>query len=43
MKMMGFGIVLSLGWFLFESCDCDQTKEQESRAFGSLALPISRH
>ncbi len=27
-KLMSFGIVLSLGWFLFESCDCD-TKQQE--------------
>jgi DNA-binding beta-propeller fold protein YncE len=28
-KLMSFGIVLSLGWFLFESCDCDETKEDK--------------
>lgn len=32
-KLMGFGIVLSLGWFLFESCDCDRTKEDQFPGF----------
>ena len=33
-KLMSFGIVLSLGWFLFESCDCDEeTKEQNFPGF----------
>ena len=32
-KLMSFGIVLSLGWFLFESCDCDETKEQQFPGF----------
>jgi len=32
-KLMSFGIVLSLGWFLFESCDCDETKEDQYPGF----------
>lgn len=28
-KFMGIGIVLSLGWFVLESCDCDQSKENQ--------------
>jgi hypothetical protein len=30
---MSVGIVLSLGWFLFESCDCDETKEEKFPGF----------
>jgi len=30
---MGLGIVLSMGWFLFESCDCDDTKEDQYPGF----------
>jgi hypothetical protein len=30
---MSIGVVLSLGWFLFESCDCDETKEQKFPGF----------
>src|SRR5260370_42658073 len=25
-KLMGAGMVMSLGWFLFEGCDCESTK-----------------
>lgn len=32
-KLMGMGIALSLGWFLLESCDCDNTKEQDFPGF----------
>ena len=32
-RMMCTGIVLSLGWFLFESCDCDETKEEQFPGF----------
>jgi DNA-binding beta-propeller fold protein YncE len=32
-KMMGAGIVLSLGWFLVSACECDQTKEDEFPGF----------
>lgn len=32
-RMMCTGIVLSLGWFLFESCDCDETKEDQFPGF----------
>ena len=27
-KFMAFGILLSMGWFVLESCECDQTKEE---------------
>ncbi len=26
---MGIGIILSLGWFVLESCECDQSKENK--------------
>lgn len=32
-KLMGIGIALSLGWFLLESCDCDNTKEDNFPGF----------
>lgn len=32
-KLMCCGIAISLGWFIFESCDCDETKEQEFPGF----------
>jgi len=32
-KLMGFGIALSLGWFVLESCDCDETKEDNFPGF----------
>jgi DNA-binding beta-propeller fold protein YncE len=32
-KLMGAGIALSLAWFLLESCDCDQSKEDEFPGF----------
>jgi hypothetical protein len=25
-RLMSIGIVLSMGWFLFEACDCDESK-----------------
>ena len=28
-KFMGIGIILSLGWFVLESCECDQSKENK--------------
>jgi hypothetical protein len=28
-KLMSFGILLSLGWFVFESCECANTKQQD--------------
>jgi hypothetical protein len=30
---MGIGILLTLGWFVLESCDCDQSKEDEFPGF----------
>ena len=32
-RLMGFGIALSLGWFVLESCDCDETKEDNFPGF----------
>jgi len=32
-KFMCAGIALSLGWFVLESCDCDNTKEQDFPGF----------
>ncbi|HLK18362.1 MAG TPA: YncE family protein [Bryobacteraceae bacterium] len=32
-KFMCAGIALSLGWFVLESCDCDETKEQNFPGF----------
>lgn len=32
-RIMCAGVVLSLGWFLFASCDCDKTKEDEFPGF----------
>jgi DNA-binding beta-propeller fold protein YncE len=32
-KMMCSGILLSLCWFVFEACDCDETKEQNFPGF----------
>jgi hypothetical protein len=32
-KFMCAGIALSLGWFVLESCDCDQTKEDNFPGF----------
>lgn len=32
-KLMCTGIVLSLGWFVLESCDCDETKEEQYPGF----------
>ncbi len=32
-KLMGLGIALSLGWFVLESCDCDETKEDQFPGF----------
>lgn len=32
-KLMSFGILLSLGWFVFESCECEETKEEQFPGF----------
>lgn len=32
-RLMCCGIVISLGWFIFESCECDTTKEQDFPGF----------
>src|ERR1022692_699786 len=32
-KLMGVGIALSLGWFLLESCDCDDTSVSKQDSF----------
>lgn len=32
-KMMAAGIALSLGWFILEACDCDETKEDQFPGF----------
>lgn len=32
-RLMSIGIVLSMGWFLFEACECDETKEQNFPGF----------
>ena len=32
-KMMAAGIALSLGWFLLEACECDETKEDQFPGF----------
>jgi DNA-binding beta-propeller fold protein YncE len=32
-RLMSIGIVLSMGWFLFEACDCDETKEDQYPGF----------
>lgn len=28
-KFMSMGVALSLGWFVLEACDCDETKEEQ--------------
>lgn len=28
-KLMGIGIILSLGWFVLESCECDESKQNK--------------
>ena|ERR1051326_7017268 len=33
MKLMGAGIALSMVWFVFEACECDETKEQNFPGF----------
>src|SRR5271170_7344213 len=32
-KFMAFGILLSMGWFVLESCECDETKEDRYPGF----------
>lgn len=32
-KFMAIGIVLSLGWILFEACECEETKEDQFPGF----------
>jgi DNA-binding beta-propeller fold protein YncE len=32
-KLMACGIVLSLGWFVFAACDCDESKEDQYPGF----------
>lgn len=32
-RLMSIGIVLSMGWFLFEACECDETKEDNFPGF----------
>lgn len=32
-RLMSMGIVLSMGWFVFEACECDETKEQNFPGF----------
>jgi YVTN family beta-propeller protein len=32
-KMMGAGIALSMCWFVFEACDCDESKEDQYPGF----------
>lgn len=32
-KLMSLGVALSLGWFVLEACDCDETKEDQFPGF----------
>lgn len=41
-KLMGFGIILSLGWFVLESCDCDETKEDQFPGFWVACIDNKR-
>lgn len=33
LRLMGAGIALSMVWFVFEACECDETKEQKFSGF----------